>query len=408
MKKNNVLSLIIILIAIFVSSFKISVMAKETNSIAKGMVVIEGNSGDVLYSKNENLELPMASTTKIVTAIVAIENSSDLGEKFGVSEKAIGIEGTSIYLKSGEKLSLRELLYGLILASGNDCAIAIAEHIAGLDNFVGLMNEFASNLGLKHTNFKNPHGLDEDGHYTSAYDLSIMTAYALKNPIFREIVSTERMVIEKNDLYQARYLKHKNRLLFTDENCIGVKTGFTDNAGRCLVNAHEENGLQIISVVLNCQPMFEECDRLTKLAMSEYMMKEFWNTIQLIFTGIGGWLGYFLGGWDGLLYALIAFVVIDYLTGVMCAINDKTLSSEVGFKGICRKVLIFLLVGIAHILDVNVIGSGGVLRTAVIFFYISNEGVSLLENAAHLGLPVPEKIKVVLEQLHDRSESKEE
>ena len=275
MKKNNVLSLIIILIAIFVSSFKISVMAKETNSIAKGMVVIEGNSGDVLYSKNENLELPMASTTKIVTAIVAIENSSDLDEKFVVSEKAIGIEGTSIYLKSGEKLSLRELLYGLILASGNDCAIAIAEHIAGLDNFVGLMNEFASNLGLKHTNFKNRHGLDEDGHYTSAYDLSIMTAYALKNPIFREIVSTERMVIEKNDLYQARYLKHKNRLLFTDENCIGVKTGFTDNAGRCLVNAHEENGLQIISVVLNCQPMFEECDRLTKLAMSEYMMKEF-------------------------------------------------------------------------------------------------------------------------------------
>ena len=275
MKKNNVLSLIIILIAIFVSSFKISVMAKETNSIAKGMVVIEGNSGDVLYSKNENLELPMASTTKIVTAIVAIENSSDLDEKFLVSETAIGIEGTSIYLKSGEKLSLRELLYGLILASGNDCAIAIAEHIAGLDNFVVLMNEFASNLGLKHTNFKNPHGLDEDGHYTSAYDLSIMTAYALKNPIFREIVSTERMVIEKNDLYQARYLKHKNRLLFTDENCIGVKTGFTDNAGRCLVNAHEENGLQIISVVLNCQPMFEECDRLTKLAMSEYMMKEF-------------------------------------------------------------------------------------------------------------------------------------
>ena len=132
-------------------------------------------------------------------------------------------------------------------------------------------------------------------------------------------------------------------------------------------------------------------------------MKEFWNTIQLIFTGIGGWLGYFLGGWDGLLYALIAFVVIDYLTGVMCAISDRTLSSEVGFKGICRKVLIFLLVGIAHILDVNVIGSGGVLRTAVIFFYISNEGVSLLENAAHLGLPVPEKIKVVLEQLHDRS-----
>lgn len=136
-------------------------------------------------------------------------------------------------------------------------------------------------------------------------------------------------------------------------------------------------------------------------------MKEFWNTIQLIFTGIGGWLGYFLGGCDGLLYALLAFVVIDYVTGVMCAISDKKLSSAVGFKGICRKILIFLIVGIAHILDVYVIGTAGVLRTAIIFFYISNEGISLLENAGHLGLPIPEKIKVVLEQLHDRSEKEE-
>ncbi len=131
-------------------------------------------------------------------------------------------------------------------------------------------------------------------------------------------------------------------------------------------------------------------------------MKEFWNTIQVVIAGIGGWLGYFLGGCDGLLIALVVFVVVDYITGVMCAIADKKLSSEVGFKGICRKVLIFLLVGIANILDVQVIGTGSVLRTAVIFFYISNEGISLTENAAHLGLPIPEKLKVVLEQLHDR------
>ena len=137
-------------------------------------------------------------------------------------------------------------------------------------------------------------------------------------------------------------------------------------------------------------------------------MKEFWNTIQLIFTAVGGWLGYFLGGCDGLLYALIAFVVIDYITGVMCAIIDRKLSRAVGFKGIFRKVLIFLLVGIANIIDVQVIGTGAVLRTAVIFFYISNEGVSLLENAGHLGLPIPEKIKTVLEQLHDRAEKEEE
>lgn len=136
-------------------------------------------------------------------------------------------------------------------------------------------------------------------------------------------------------------------------------------------------------------------------------MKEFWNTIQLVITAIGGWLGYFLGGCDGLLIALVTFVAADYITGVMCAVVDHKLSSEVGFKGICKKVLIFILIGIANILDVHVIGTGSVIRTAVIFFYISNEGVSLLENAGHLGLPIPEKMKLVLEQLHDRSKKEE-
>lgn len=136
-------------------------------------------------------------------------------------------------------------------------------------------------------------------------------------------------------------------------------------------------------------------------------MKEFWNTIQGIFAAIGGWLGYFLGGCDGLLIALIVIVVCDYITGVLCAINDRKLSSAVGFKGICRKVLIFILVGIGNVIDVQVLGTPGVLRTAIIFFYLSNEGLSLTENAAHLGLPVPEKLKAVLEQLHDRDEKEE-
>ena len=131
-------------------------------------------------------------------------------------------------------------------------------------------------------------------------------------------------------------------------------------------------------------------------------MKQIWSGIQLAFTAVGGFLGWFLGGVDGFLYALIAFTVIDYITGVMCAVTDKNLSSSVGFKGICRKVLIFTLVGIGNIVDVYVLGQGGVLRTAVIFFYLSNEGVSILENSAHLGLPIPEKLKEVLEQLHDR------
>ena len=136
-------------------------------------------------------------------------------------------------------------------------------------------------------------------------------------------------------------------------------------------------------------------------------MKEFWNAIQMVFTAIGGWLGYFLGGCDGLVVALVVFVVADYLTGEMCAIYEKKLSSEVGFRGICRKVLIFILVGIANILDVQVIGTGSVLRTAIIFFYISNEGISLLENAGRLGLPIPEKLKLVLEQLHNESEKED-
>lgn len=133
-------------------------------------------------------------------------------------------------------------------------------------------------------------------------------------------------------------------------------------------------------------------------------MREFWNILQFIFAAVGGWLGWFLGGCDGLLIALVLFVVIDYITGVMCAVSDHRLSSEVGFRGICKKVVIFLLVGIAQILDVQIIKTGSVLRTAVIFFYLSNEGVSILENAAHLGLPIPEKLKAVLEQLHNRSE----
>ena len=142
--------------------------------------------------------------------------------------------------------------------------------------------------------------------------------------------------------------------------------------------------------------------------MRDFSIDLIWTKIQIAITALGGWLGYFLGGLDGLLIALIVFVVLDYITGVMCAIEDKSLSSAVGFRGIARKVIIFMLVGVGHILDVHVVGTGSALRTAVIFFYLSNEGVSLLENASHLGLPIPEKLKAVLEQLHSRSEKEEE
>jgi toxin secretion/phage lysis holin len=135
-------------------------------------------------------------------------------------------------------------------------------------------------------------------------------------------------------------------------------------------------------------------------------MKAIWNWVQVAFAAIGGFLGWFLGGLDGFLYALIAFVVVDYLTGVMCAVTDKKLSSEIGAKGIFKKVLIFALVGVGHIVDSHVLGNGGAIRSAVIFFYLSNEGISILENASHIGLPVPEKLKSILEQLHDRDDKK--
>ena len=137
-------------------------------------------------------------------------------------------------------------------------------------------------------------------------------------------------------------------------------------------------------------------------------MKEIWNWIQVVFAAVGGWLGYVLGGLDGFLYALLAFVVIDYITGIMCAVLDKKLSSEVGFRGIFKKVLIFALVAVGHIVDQNVIGDGSVIRTAVIFFYLSNEGISILENTVHIGLPVPQKLKDVLEQLHNRSDKEDD
>ncbi len=137
-------------------------------------------------------------------------------------------------------------------------------------------------------------------------------------------------------------------------------------------------------------------------------MKEFWNVIQMVFAAMGGWLGYFLGGCDGLLYALLAFVVLDYITGVLCAISDRSLNSNVSFRGLARKILIFAMVGVGHLLDTQILGETGVLRTAIIFFYLSNEGLSLVENAAYLGLPVPEKLRAVLEQLHEKERGEDE
>lgn len=243
----------------------------ETNSYAKAMAVIERDSGRLLYQKNSDEKLAMASTTKIMTALVAIKNCEDLDEIFTVDNRAVGIEGTSLYLRKGEKKSVRELLYGLILPSGNDAAMALACKIAGgKDEFCILMNEEAKRIGAVNTNFSNPHGLDEKGHYTTAYDLAVIAAEAMKNDVFREIVSTKNIKISGNDKVEVKFLKNKNRLLCSVDGCNGVKTGFTDNAGRCYVCSIERDGMTLICAVLNCGPMFEEAERFLEKGFEEY------------------------------------------------------------------------------------------------------------------------------------------
>lgn len=238
---------------------------------ARSMCVLDKGSKRVLYQHDMKTQRANASTTKIVTAITVIQHCDDLDEIITVHDKSIGIEGTSIYLRKGEQISVRNLLYGLMLRSGNDSAVALAYHIGGsLDGFVDMMNELATKTGATNSHFANPHGLDEAEHYTSAYDLAMITAYALNNSIFAEIVSTKHHTIPATNISEARYLSNKNRLLNSLDGCIGVKTGFTSRAGRCLVSAIERNGVTLVCVVLNCGPMFEESVALLNKAYNEY------------------------------------------------------------------------------------------------------------------------------------------
>ena len=241
-------------------------------SSAKAMCVMESSSKRVLKSKNMSAKLAMASTTKIMTAITALENCPDLDQVFEISPKAVGVPGTSLYLRKGEKFSTRQLLYGLMLVSGNDASVAIGEHVSGsLEEFVKLMNQTAIKIGATNSHFDNTHGLDSKTHYTTAYDLALITSYAMQNNTFKEIVSTKNTKITNSD-GKTRYLKNKNKLLNSFEGCNGVKTGFTDDAGRCLVSSAEKDGMNVVCVVLNCQPMFEECSNLMGQALSEYKL----------------------------------------------------------------------------------------------------------------------------------------
>lgn len=274
-KKSFFLALIFVLCFSFLFIGVANCLTCDTSALyssAKGCAVVETTTKRMLFSLNENKKMPMASTTKIMTAITAIESCQDLDEKFEISPKAVGVPGTSLYLRKGDVYSTRDLLYALMLISGNDASVAIAEHVAGsTSEFVTKMNELAKKIGAKNSHFANTHGLDADGHYTTAYDLALITSYALENDTFREIVTTKNIKITNGE-GENRFLKNKNKLLFTMDGCIGVKTGFTDDAGRCLVSAIERDGLRLVCVVLNCGPMFEESAELLQTCARDFKL----------------------------------------------------------------------------------------------------------------------------------------
>jgi len=240
---------------------------------AQGMAVLEVSTGRVLYSKNMHKQLAPASTTKILTAIVVIENITDLDKIIEVPAAAVGVEGSSIYLEKGEKLSVRDLLYGLMLQSGNDCATALALHVSGSkEKFAELMNETAKKAGAQNSNFVTPHGLDAPGHMTTAFDLAIISAYALRNEEFAQISKTKKHSAPYANRDYNRVIVNKNRLLSSYDGADGVKTGYTKKAGRTFVASATRDNMQVVCVVLNCGPMFEESARLMTAAFTEFGM----------------------------------------------------------------------------------------------------------------------------------------
>lgn len=278
--KKRYLILILLLIALLLFNLnyyqKIVMVNGEMNIDinAKSFVVMEQTSGRVLMQKEKDVQLPMASTTKIMTALITIENCKDLDAPIQIDDKAIGIEGTSIYLKKGETLTTRELLYGLILASGNDCAVALACEYGNknVQTFVDKMNLKAQELGCKNTHFDNPHGLDSKTHYTSAFDLALITKCASNNELFMNIVGTPLKQISSVKEAGNRFLRNKVKLLKTYEFCLGGKTGFTDNAGRCCVSFAKKDNMNLICVVLNCPDMFNASQSLFEKSFEEYKM----------------------------------------------------------------------------------------------------------------------------------------
>ena len=235
-------------------------------------VVMVGNTGEMSYNQNPHKRLPMASTTKIMTAIIAIENLPDLDILVSVPKEACGIEGSSIYLYENEIISAEALLYGLLLDSGNDAAVALAISVGeSLDSFVSMMNSKAGELGLENTHYMNPHGLSVDGHYTSAFDLATLMRYCMQNETFKKIVSTQNISFEMSD-GTTRYFSNHNKLLRRYDHCIGGKTGYTKVSGRCLVTCAEKDGVQLICVTLGAYDDFNIHTNFYEQYFGQYKM----------------------------------------------------------------------------------------------------------------------------------------
>lgn len=249
----------------------ISIPVSATPDVsAQSAILIEKNSGRILYSKSADLRLPIASTTKIMTALCALEYC-DINMTVTISDTASGVEGSSMYLETGEKMTIKELLYGLMLSSGNDAAVAISE--ATECDFIQLMNETADKIGAKNTHFTNPNGLPDDEHYSTCSDMARITAYAMQNPDFCEIVCTKSYRIEGEGKAYPRVLVNHNKLLNAYEGCIGVKTGFTKAAGRCLVSAAERDGMTLICVTLNAPNDWNDHRSMFDYGFSNYKYK---------------------------------------------------------------------------------------------------------------------------------------
>lgn len=294
MNKLSKLVVFFIFFGLFLQFFNINIVnfskAESINKNFESMVTIEASTGRILYSQDEHKRLPMASTTKILTAIVAIENCDDLDKKYEISKSATGIEGSSIYLKAGEHLSVRELLYGLMLRSGNDSAVAIAEIISGsVEKFVLLMNEYCKKLNLKDTSIVTVNGLHNENHYSSAYDLAIISAYAMNNEIFAEIVKTKQKNID-NEFSKfsdhIRVLVNKNRFLDMVKGADGVKIGYTKKAGKCFVGSATRDDVQVIFVCLNAKTMFDDACEYIEKAFKEYSLVKLLSVGELSKTPI--------------------------------------------------------------------------------------------------------------------------